>query len=127
MTIELWMLVVSGILVIVQGFVTASAKNKQNDFKGDNFQRDKSVELSGWGGRAERSLYNYFEYLPLFIILVIAAHLTGANNSMTALGAELFVAGRIVHLIFYITGPGALRSIGWLIAVIGLILIGLQL
>lgn len=127
MTLELWMLVMAGVLVIVQGLLVGAAKNKQNDFKGDNFQRDECKELTGWGGRAERSLHNYYEYLPLFAILIIAAHITGANNDMTRIGAELFVVGRLLHPYFYIRGPGPLRSVAWLVAVVGLILIGIQL
>lgn len=128
MTMELWMLIVAGILLILQGLSCGIAKNKQfNLLSSENFQRDNIGQLSGWGGRAERSVYNYVEYLPLFMILVLAAHLTGANNQWTALGAQLFVAGRVLHPVFYIFGPGPVRSLAWLLAVVGLVMIGLQL
>ena len=128
MTLELWILVAMGVFLIVLGLMPGIAKLQEFKLlQTGNYQRDDLPPLSGWGARAERALYNLYESLPLFTILILAAHLTNANNDMTALGAELFLLGRILHPVFYIFGPGLMRSVAWAIATSGMVLVGLQL
>ena len=128
MTIELWILVTMGFFTLLLGFVPGIVKLKKYDLIGTkNFQRDNLPPLDGKGGRAERAISNLYENLPLFTFLVIAISITGANNEMTALGAQLFLIGRVLHPVFYIFGPHYLRSLSWFIAASGMVMMALQL
>jgi uncharacterized MAPEG superfamily protein len=80
-------------------------------------------ELEGWGGRAQRAHRNMLENLVLFAIVVFAARLTNVSNAVTLLGAQLFFFGRIAHALLYIAGIPWLRTVAWLVSVIGIAMI----
>jgi uncharacterized MAPEG superfamily protein len=89
--------------------------------------REGMPELTGWAGRAQRAHRNMLESLVLFAILVFAAKLAGANNSITALGAAIFFWARVAHAGLYIAGIPWLRTLSWLASIVGLFLIFWQL
>jgi uncharacterized MAPEG superfamily protein len=67
------------------------------------------------------------ENLALFAPLVIVAQLAGRTNSTTAYGAEIFFAARLVCAFVYTIGIPYLRTLVWIIFIIGLIMIFSQL
>jgi uncharacterized MAPEG superfamily protein len=89
--------------------------------------RDGLPPLTGFAGRARRAHHNMMESLPLFIALVLVAQIAGKTNSATLTGAELFFWGRLAHWLIYIIGVPWLRTLAWVVSVIGLITIFLQL
>ena len=89
--------------------------------------RDNMPVITGWAGRAARAHRNMLENLLLFIPLVVVAVVAGKTNSMTLLGAQLFVWARVLYAIVYIAGIAWLRTAVWFASVIGLVLIFLQL
>jgi uncharacterized MAPEG superfamily protein len=54
---------------------------------------------------------------------VLVAQLTGRANASTALGAELFFWGRVLHALAYLAGVIYVRTAMFIIAIIGEILI----
>jgi uncharacterized MAPEG superfamily protein len=89
--------------------------------------REGLPELTSFAGRAQRAHRNMLEGLPLFIALVLVAQIAGKTNSATLTGAELFFWGRLVHWLIYVIGVPWLRTLAWVVSVIGLIMIFLQL
>lgn len=89
--------------------------------------REDLEPLTGFAGRAKRAHQNMLESLPLFIGLVLIAHLAGKANGATLTGCELFFWGRLAHWIIYAIGIPWLRTIAWVISIIGLIVIFGQL
>jgi uncharacterized MAPEG superfamily protein len=85
--------------------------------------RENFPELPGWAGRAVRAHENMLENLVLFAIVVFAARLTNVSNVVTLLGAQLFFFGRVAHAIIYIIGIPWLRTLAWLVSIIGIALI----
>src|SRR5262249_62175011 len=83
--------------------------------------------VSGWAGRAQRAHRNMLENLPLFIALVLVAQIAGKTNATTLIGAHLFFWGRLAHWLIYLAGIAWLRTLAWLVSVIGLLMIFLQL
>ncbi len=65
--------------------------------------------------------------LVLFAALVLAAQVAGKLNATTALGAQLFFWGRLAYAAVYLIGIPWLRTGVWAVAIVGLILIFLQL
>jgi uncharacterized MAPEG superfamily protein len=127
MTIELKMLLWSVVLTFVQMLVAVAGANGQLGLATLAGNREGLPETTGWAGRAQRAHRNLLENLPLFIALVLIAQLANRTNAMTALGAELFFWGRLVQAIIYIAGIAWLRTLAWVVSVIGMIMIFLQL
>lgn len=128
MTFELWTLVAVGFYLMVLGYIPGVVKIKDNDIIGQrNFNRDDLKPLTGVGARAQRAIDNLYESLPAFTILVLLIHLTAAYNDMTKVGASLFLAGRLLHPIFYIFGRPFLRSASYMVSTLGLVFLVFQL
>lgn len=89
--------------------------------------RDGLTPCTGWAGRAARAHHNMLESLVLFAALVLVAVLAGKTNSTTLLGAQLFFWARLAYALVYIAGIPWLRTLVWLVSMIGLILIFVQL
>ena len=89
--------------------------------------REGMPEIRGWGGRAARAHRNMLENLVLFAALVLVAVIADKTNSMTLLGAQIFLFARIVYALVYIAGVPWLRTAVWAVSVVGLAMIFLQL
>ena len=83
--------------------------------------------LTGLAGRARRAHLNMLESLPLFIGLVLAAHIAGKVNDTVMLGCQLFFWGRVAHWLLYLAGIPWVRTAAWAVSVVGLILLFIQL
>ena len=77
--------------------------------------------------RANRALQNYRETFPIFIALALAVVVADVTSGVPALGAALYVGGRIVYPFFYVFHVPFMRSIVWTIAKAGLVLLVLPL
>jgi len=126
-TVELSLLVWAVVLTFVQMVIAATAATAEVGLPKLAGNREGLGELPGWAGRAQRAHRNMLESLVLFAALVLVAQATGANNDMTALGAQLFFWGRLVYAVVYLVGIPWLRTLVWAVSVVGLILIFLQL
>src|SRR6185503_3561271 len=127
MKAELSLLVWAGLLTLVQAVIAVQGALMQVGLAKLAGNRDGLPEITGWGGRAARAHRNMLENLVLFAILVLAAVIAGKTNSATLMGAQIFLAARIVYALVYIAGIPWLRTAVWGISVIGLAMIFLQL
>ena len=84
--------------------------------------RDEIVEKSVLEGRAGRTLANQIEGLMLFLPLVVAVVALDASTPMTAMGATIYLAARIVFAAFYLLGVPYLRSLSWGVGIAGLVI-----
>ena len=89
--------------------------------------REGLPAFTGWAGRANRAHHNMLESLVLFAALVLIAVVSGRTNSTTLLGAQLFVWARLAYAVVYVAGIPWLRTLVWLVSVVGMILIFSQL
>ncbi|MBV7408083.1 MAPEG family protein [Maritimibacter sp. DP1N21-5] len=87
--------------------------------------RDDLPEPGVLTGRARRALANWQESLPVFVLLALAALVLGADDRAT-LGAMIFVLARVAYLPLYLTGLPGPRSLAWLVAVGGLVVMALS-
>ena len=128
MTTDLWMLVLSAVLCLVLPlpYLAARAITPGGAAWGLG-NREEDFRFPAWAGRAERAHRNLVENLAPFAILVLVAQVTGRANASTALGAELFFWGRVLHALAYIAGVIYVRTAMFIIAIIGEILIFRQL
>ena len=127
MTLELQLLAWSVALTVVQMLVATTGANTQIPLATLAGNREDLPALTGWAGRAQRAHRNMLENLPLFIGLVLVAHIGGRANAMTLLGAQLFFWARLVYAVVYVVGIPWVRTGVWAVSAVGLILIFLQL
>lgn len=119
----LWTLVLTFVEVLV-AVLAANAEVGLGVLAGN---RDGLPPLTGFAGRTQRAHRNMLESLPLFIALVLIAQITAKANAVTLTGCELFFWGRLAHWVIYSIGIPWLRTIAWVVSVIGMIMIFLQL
>lgn len=124
---ELNLLVWAAALTVVQVLVAVMGAFKQVGLMKLVGNREGMPEILGWAGRAERAHLNMVANLVLFAALVLVAVATGKTNETTVLGAQLFFWSRVAYAIIYVAGITWLRTLSWLVSVIGLILIFVQL
>ncbi len=84
-------------------------------------------DLAEWAQRTYRAHMNLVENLVPFAALVLVAHVIGAANELTALGARLFFWGRIVQIAVQILGVPWLRTLAFLVGWIGNLIILVQI
>jgi uncharacterized MAPEG superfamily protein len=89
--------------------------------------REGLAPCTGWAGRAARAHHNMLENLVLFAALVLIAVASGKTNPATLLGAQLFFWGRLAYALVYLAGIPWLRTLLWLVSVVGMILIFVEL
>jgi len=114
-------------LTVVQMLIAVSGATLQVGLPALAGNREGLPPCTGWAGRAQRAHHNMLENLVLFAALVLIAVVAGKTNSTTLLGAQLFVWARLAYALVYLAGIPWLRTLTWLVSVIGLILIFLQL
>ncbi len=127
MTPELMYLVWSVVLTFVLVLIAVSGATLEYGLPKLAGNREGLPDLTGWARRAACAHRNMLENLILFAVLVFTAHIANVHNGMTLLGAQLFFWGRFAHALVYIAGIPWVRTVAWLVSVIGLLLIFLQL
>ena len=124
MTPEFILLALTLILALVQIGAAGMARTAELGGKWNAGPRDGEVPPPGrLAGRLMRAQANLFETLPLFAAAVIMAHIAGKDGTLTALGAHLYFFGRLIYLPLYAFGVPYVRSLVWLVAAGGLVMV----
>ncbi len=95
------------------------------------------LKLTTLAERLQRLVHNHLEGTALFIPLVVAISLTGAtveangihwgSAPLSALGAQVFAASRVVHAVTYGLGIPVIRSLAWMVGMTGLVMMVIAL
>ena len=85
--------------------------------------RDNVANTSIYIDRANRSLKNLFETLPIFIGLILLSIMNDVDNSSLAM---IWLLSRIIYVPVYIAGINYLRTGIWAIALICLIIMSIN-
>ena len=124
MTPEFILLALTLILALVQIGAAGMARTAELGGKWNAGPRDGEVPPPGrLAGRLMRAQANLFETLPLFAAAVIMAHIAGKDGTLTAVGAHLYFFGRLIYLPLYAFGVPYVRSLVWLVAAGGLVMV----
>ena len=124
---EMTLLVCAVALTLVQMLVAVSGSAAKVGVMPLFGNRDGLTVDTGWPGRAHRAHRNMLENLVLFAALVLVAAISSKTNATTLLGAQLFLWGRVAYAVIYLAGIPYLRTLSWLVSVVGMVLIFLQL
>lgn len=124
MQTELICLAWAVVLGLVHIFATARIKTNQYGIKWNMGARDEELPPPmPLVGRMMRAQANFFETFPLFAAAVLIAIAAGRTNAVTALGAQLYLFARIVYLPLYAWGVPKVRTVVFLVATIGLVMV----
>lgn len=124
MTFELCILGWTLVLAFFQILAFDIARTGQYGLQWNTGARDEEMPpLSPIANRLARAQNNLFETLPLFIAAVLIAHVADKNSVLTYWGSLLFLAGRVVYVPLYAFGVKQIRSLVWLVATAGLLMI----
>jgi uncharacterized MAPEG superfamily protein len=80
-----------------------------------------------WGKRADRAYINSAETFAPFAALVIAVHLAGKANAMTAFRATSFFWLRLAHAAVYLLGIPYLRTLMFTLGYVAIVGIFVEL
>ena len=111
-----WLMLLAASLLRARGWTPAGMKIAFGN-------RDDLPAPTPMAGRADRAAKNMLENLLLFALLVLAAHAAGKADARVAQGAALFFWGRLAYAPLYWLGIPYLRTLAWLVAVIGMAMI----
>lgn len=124
MTTELTLLGWTLVLALIQVMLPASARNRETGRDYNAGPRDEPGPPVGvMTGRLRRAQANLYETLPLFAVAILIAHVADRDGALTLWGAWLYFLARIVYLPLYAFGIPYVRSMVWLVALLGLIMV----
>jgi uncharacterized MAPEG superfamily protein len=110
--------------ILLQGnFATKDRGTAWNAGPRDGDNEPKSV----MAGRTARASRNYQETYPAFIGLLLAMILTGDSSGFGLFGAAVWLVARIVYIPLYLKGIPYVRSLVWLVSLVGLALMMIAL
>lgn len=112
------------LLAIVHIWLPIRAKTAQYGIKWNMGARDEAqAPASPVAGRLERAQANFFETFPLMIAAVAIVSLADLETRTTAIGAWLWLGARVVYLPLYAFGVPMVRSVAWMAATVGILMV----
>lgn len=123
MTTELACLAWTLVLALVHILLPAALRTRETGVGYNVSARDaEGPPVGKITGRLQRAQRNFFETLPVITAAIIIAHITGRNSALTWWGAMLYLWARIVYLPLYAFGIPYIRTLVWLVSLLGIIL-----
>ena len=125
MTTELTMLAWTVILGIVHLIVVAQLFTATNGAAYGMSSRDTPPPhpLTGVAGRLERAFKNLAETFPFAAAAILIAAAGNRHNGFTVWGSELYFFGRLGYVLIYAAGIPVVRSLVWLVSLVGILLV----
>lgn len=121
MPVEITILALAALLLLVHIFAAGNAKTRQYGAKWNTGARDEELPPPApLTGRLIRAQANYQETLPIAVIALFGVVLAGRTGDGTALGGWLWLGARVIYLPLYALGVPVLRSVVYLVSLVGL-------
>ncbi|MGE7369634.1 MAPEG family protein [Neorhizobium sp. NPDC001467] len=122
-TYLLTLLCLSVVLLIVHILLQGNFATKERGRAWNAGARDGDNEPKGvLAGRSARASKNYQETYPAFIGLLLAMILTGDMSGWGLTGGTVWLIARIVYIPLYLAGIPYVRSLVWLVSIVGLVI-----
>ena len=124
MSLELHCLAWASILGLAHIFIAGNARSKELGVKWNMGARDEKVkDLSPVTQRLLRAQSNFFETFPLFASAVLIVAVSHSYSVYSYWGSLIYLLARIIYLPLYALGIPVVRTITWLLSIVGLLLV----
>jgi len=124
MNTELTVLAWGCVLALVHVFAAVRVKTRQYGVAWNMGARDEVLPPpQPIVGRLARAQANFFETFPIVIAAILIVSVAGLTNRWTEIGAIVWLAARILYLPVYAAGIPRIRTLIFLVSVIGIAMI----
>jgi uncharacterized MAPEG superfamily protein len=124
MTTELGILAWGCVLALLHIFIAVRFKTRQYGTTWNVGARDEELPPpQPVVGRLARAQANFYETFPLYAAAAIIVSVAHLNNRWTAIGAMIWIAGRLLYLPLYGFGIRYLRTLAWAASLVGIVLV----
>lgn len=124
MTTELYLLAGTLVLAIVQIMLASILRTRETGSAYNTGPRDdEGPPVGKLTGRMQRAQKNLYETLPLFMGAVLIVASAGRESTLSLYGAWIYFLARIVYVPLYAVGVPVLRTLTWLISLIGMLMV----
>jgi uncharacterized MAPEG superfamily protein len=124
MPVELKILTLGAVLLFVHIFTATRFKTAQYGRKWNVGARDEELSPpSPITGRVMRAQANFEETFPIAIVALLGVVLANRTSASTALGGWIWLGARIVYLPLYAAGIPVIRTIVFVISMVGLVMV----
>jgi uncharacterized MAPEG superfamily protein len=121
MPVEIKIAALGAALLLVHILIATQLKTNQYGAKWNIGARDEGVPPpTPLTGRMVRAQANFQETLPIAIIALLGVVIAGRTSSTTALGGWIWLAARVVYIPLYAAGIPVVRTLTWMISIVGL-------
>ncbi|MDT9599240.1 MAPEG family protein [Sphingosinicella rhizophila] len=121
MTVELSILAWGCVLALVHIFAAVRVKTRQYGTRWNMSARDEALAPpEPIVGRLARAQANYFETFPVAAAAILILWMAELESQWTAIGAIVWLAARIVYLPLYAAGIPVVRTLVFMISMIGI-------
>ncbi|HVW75786.1 MAG TPA: MAPEG family protein [Rhizomicrobium sp.] len=123
-SIEIQMLCWAVVLGLVQLVIATTAATLEQGLPYNLSPRDEPPPpVSKVTARLQRAWHNYRETFVYFAVSVLAVTALGKTNANSALGAEIYLAARVIYVPVYAAGIPVLRTLIWTASVVGIVMV----
>ena len=124
MPVEIRILALGAVLLFIHIFVATRFKTAQYGRKWNVSARDESLpEPSPVTGRLMRAQTNFQETFPIAIVALLGVVIADRTSQWTSVGGWIWLGARAVYLPLYWAGIPVVRTLVWIIALIGLAMV----
>jgi len=127
MTIELYALLATALLLLLLAFFSANLYGKQVGNPALMGNREDIAAPAGAARRAIRAHLNLLENAVPFAIVVLVAQSLHVSTPTTRAAALVFILVRVAHAVAYVAGITTIRTLLWMAGVVATIVIGAAL
>ncbi len=121
---EILVLAWGAILLLANIFLAGHLKTKQYGSDWNIGARDAAMPpLEPSAARVKRAQDNLLETFPIAIVALVGVVLAGRTSGTTAVGAWIWLAARVIYLPVYWAGIKGLRTVIFLVSLIGLLMV----
>ena len=124
MAVELTCLAWSVLLGLAHILIAGQARTNELGAKWNVGARDGvQPTLNRMTNRLFRAQANFFETFPLFAAVILITATSQLYSTFSHWGAILYLAARMIYLPLYAFGIPYLRSVAWIVSLIGILLV----
>lgn len=121
---EIQMLCWAAVLGLLQLIIATALATHQQGLAYNLSPRDAPAPPVGKvAARLLRAFANFKETFVFFAVAILVVTALGKTNAASALGAEIYLAARVVYVPVYAAGVPVLRTLIWTVSIVGIVMV----